>query len=91
MDCRAPERENLKEVFDVANQHLKDWIGIEGEMSDPLVKRAVADHSESIRRIKVKTRSILEKDMREVISRSTADRWGHRPRHPFRPLPSPVA
>ncbi len=69
---------NLKEVFDVANQHLKDWVGIEGEMSDPLVRRAVADHSESIRRIKVKTRSILEKDMREVISRSTADRISKR-------------
>ncbi len=65
---------NLKEVFDVANQHLKDWNGVESEMTDPLVKRAVADHSESIRQIKLKTRSILERDLRQTISRSTADR-----------------
>ena len=65
---------NLKEVFDVANQHLKDWNGIDGEMTDPLVKRAVADHAESIRKIKLKTRSILERDVRQAISRSTADR-----------------
>jgi hypothetical protein len=68
------DEEELHALFDTANQHLKDWDGIEEEVSDPAVRRSVQAHKESVRRILVETRSLLERGMREMIARSTADR-----------------
>ena len=68
------DEQNLKEVFDLANQHLKDWAGVETRLTDPQVKRAVAGHLESVRRTKLKARGILERDVRTMISRSAVDR-----------------
>ncbi len=66
--------EELHALFDMSNQYLKDWEGIDQDLRDPAVRNAVEANKESMRQIKVKSRSLLEKDMREAIARATADR-----------------
>ncbi|MDX9751301.1 MAG: hypothetical protein RBT71_09505 [Flavobacteriales bacterium] len=66
--------EELRTLFNMANRHLKDWEGIEQDLGDPAVRRSVEAHRESVRRIKVKARSLLERDMRGAIAQATADR-----------------
>lgn len=66
--------ERLKEVFDRANQHLKDWKELALDVNDPLVKRTMAEHIESVSRIKMRARGILERDLRAAIARSAVER-----------------
>lgn len=66
--------DELQALFHTANQHLKDWEGIDQYLRDPAVRSAVEANKESVRRIKLKSRSLLEHDMRETITRATADR-----------------
>ncbi len=69
----ALEEAELRALFDRSNQYLKNWESIDPELRDPAVRTAMEANKESMRQIKMKSRSLLEKDMRDTIARSIAD------------------